>query len=235
MSIADKLVTIAENQQKVYDAAVKSEYDRFWDRVQQNGAKQNYGMAFSMSIFPRPAFDPKYDMNVTNAQYMFSYWSNYLYSEYGFELDLRNCGVNIDFSQSTSFQSTFQTNYQLVAVGLFDTRSAKSLANTFYYSTNLHTIEKLIVKDDGSQTFSNTFTNCAELKNITVEGTVGTSISFQWSPLTGDSIRSVVNALSTTATGQTATFRKTAKEAAFTADEWAALIATKSNWTFSLV
>jgi hypothetical protein len=31
------------------------------------------------------------------------------------------------------------------------------------------------------------------------------------------------------------TFNKTAKESTFTADEWAALIATKSNWTFSLL
>jgi hypothetical protein len=31
------------------------------------------------------------------------------------------------------------------------------------------------------------------------------------------------------------TFSKKAKEAAFTADEWEALIATKPNWTISLV
>ena len=31
MSIAEKLTTIAENEQKVYDAGQKSEYDRFWD------------------------------------------------------------------------------------------------------------------------------------------------------------------------------------------------------------
>jgi hypothetical protein len=71
---------------------------------------------------------------------------------------------------------------------------------------------------------------------IFVEGSViAVSINLQHSPLTKASFESVVAALSPTVTGQTATFSKKAKEAAFTADEWAALIATKSNWTFSLV
>ena len=34
MSIADKLTTIAENEQKVYDAGAKSEHDKFWDSYQ---------------------------------------------------------------------------------------------------------------------------------------------------------------------------------------------------------
>ncbi|MFR8974816.1 MAG: hypothetical protein ACLVG9_02365, partial [Eubacteriales bacterium] len=52
--------------------------------------------------------------------------------------------------------------------------------------------------------------------------------------LTKSSITSVINGLSDTVTGKTATFNQTAKEAAFTNEEWAVLIGTKPNWTFSL-
>ena len=52
--------------------------------------------------------------------------------------------------------------------------------------------------------------------------------------LTKSSITNIVNVLSPTVTGQTATFNKAAKEAAFTDDEWEELIATKPNWTFNL-
>ena len=44
----------------------------------------------------------------------------------------------------------------------------------------------------------------------------------------------IVAALSPTLTGKTTKFKKTAKEAAFTAEEWDVLIALRSNWTFSL-
>ena len=67
------------------------------------------------------------------------------------------------------------------------------------------------------------------------QGKINVSISFEWLALDKASTTSVVNALSSTATGQTATFNKTAKEAAFTDTEWSELIATKSNWTISLL
>ena len=44
----------------------------------------------------------------------------------------------------------------------------------------------------------------------------------------------IVAALSPTLTGKTIKFKQTAKEAAFTAEEWEQLIALKTNWTFNL-
>ena len=37
MSIAEKLITIAENEERVYESGKKAAYDRFWDVYQQNG------------------------------------------------------------------------------------------------------------------------------------------------------------------------------------------------------
>lgn len=228
------------------EAGKKAEYDAFWDRMQEYGNRTKYAMAFCMSIFPLPEFKPKYNMNVTDASYMFTYWTNNPGNHGYFEFDLQNCGVEIDFSQSTTFQSTFQTNYQLTAVGVFDTRSATALSNTFYYATGLHTIEKLMLKDDGSQKLTNTFTNCISLKNITIEGVIGFGgTNFQWSRnLSKASITSIINALSSTTSGLTVTLSKNAVNTAFatteggtdgsTSDEWKALVATKTNWTITL-
>ena len=85
--------------------------------------------------------------------------------------------------------------------------------------------------------FSNTFLYCADLEEIRfVENTIKDVISFEsCKKLSKSSTTSVINGLSDTVTGKTATFSQTAKEAAFTVEEWAQLIGTKPNWTISLV
>lgn len=78
------------------------------------------------------------------------------------------------------------------------------------------------------------FYNYIALKHIKVEGEFFEQVNFPRSPLTKESFTNIINALSSSATGKKAAFKKTAKEAAFTAEEWAALIATKPNWTITL-
>ena len=84
--------------------------------------------------------------------------------------------------------------------------------------------------------FNNTFLYCAVLEEIRfVENTIKEVISFEsCKKLTKASITSVINGLSDTVTGKTATFSQVAKEAAFAAEEWAELIGTKPNWTIAL-
>ncbi len=65
--------------------------------------------------------------------------------------------------------------------------------------------------------------------------TISHSLSFERLTLSKKSITSIINVLSDTAFEQTVTFKKTAKEAAFTDDEWTELTSTKPNWTFSLI
>lgn len=119
----------------------------------------------------------------------------------------------------------------IVDVNLSDTTTCTSM---FAFAMYLHTIPKLIVAEQN--TFDGAFQNCSRLVNITVEGTFGNNIDFQWSTkLSKASITSIINCLSITTTGKTVTFSKAAKETAFTADEWAALANTRPNWTITLV
>lgn len=65
MSIADKLTTIAENEQKVYDKGKadgkKAEYDNFWDNFQANVG--TYNNAFASSLWDDKCYNPKYPID----------------------------------------------------------------------------------------------------------------------------------------------------------------------------
>jgi hypothetical protein len=109
----------------------------------------------------------------------------------------------------------------------------------------LKTIE-IVRVNENTTSFSATFLNCHVLENVKFEGFIPKSISFASSKkLSKASITNVIEHLSPTATGQTATFAKYAVNKAFetsegandgsTSAEWNALIAPKSNWTISLV
>ena len=68
MSIADKLTQIAENEQAVFDAGKKSEYDTFWDSYQENGNKVAYRLAFFGSGWNDTTFHPKYPIKMYKGQ-----------------------------------------------------------------------------------------------------------------------------------------------------------------------
>ena len=110
-----------------------------------------------------------------------------------------------------------------------------SLDYAFFNDTKLKNILGVFDCTDCIR-FSNTFLYCADLEEIRfVENTIKEVISFEsCKKLTKSSITSVINGLSDTVTGKTATFNQTAKEAAFTNEEWAVLIGTKPNWTIAL-
>ena len=242
MSIAEKLTTVAENVPKVYASGKtagiaigkQAEYDTFWDSYQSAAKNQyrTYPAQFAGMGWDLNTFKPKYDIKPTNAYLLF--YNNYVFGDL-VEI-LNGLGISLDTSRITSAQYMFWLA-RFSRIGEIDLRNAQANAGatTQTFSTaNLITIDKLIVKD--SNIFaSNMFSGASSLANITIEGVVGDSISFKDSPLTKASITSIINALSSTATGKTATFKKTAKEAAFTDDEWAALIVQKTNWTISLV
>lgn len=227
MSISEKLDTITENFSKVYEAGKKSEYDAFWDAYQDYGKRTDYKVSFSGSGWNNSTFKPKYDISPTDAYMMFRY-SNIT----GDLVSLcEKNGINMDFSNCISLQYAFAI-CKIARVGAIQ-QTGVNVRDVFNNSPSIETIDKFIVKEE--QCFYNVFDNCNGLKNIIFEGVIGNSINLQWSPLTRESITNIIEHLSDSVTGQTVTFKKSAKEAAFTDDEWAELIAPKPNWTFSLI
>jgi hypothetical protein len=210
MTIAEKLQTIAENEQKVYDAGKQAEYDTLWDNLQQNGKRVHYEWAFAYSGWNDKNYNPKYPITPTNKSgmsYMF-FWN----------------------------------------VAITDTKvPITAFGNCFYAFGNcykLKRIPKLIFNNPID--INSMFYDCRVLEEINVEGEISLAINLQWSTkLTKASITSIISALSSTTTGLTATFSKTAVNNAFATSEgaadgsssaeWLALAGTKTNWTISLV
>ena len=201
---------------------VPDHYDAFWDAFQVNGTRTDYQHAFR-SGWTNDIFNPKYPLRPTNATSMFAATTITKH-------------IDVDTSACTVFDNMFSGAKSPTSIGIIDTRSATTLNQAFAYMDNLQTIEKLILKNDGSQTFSEQcFAWDGKLANIVIEGTIGNTVSFMGCyNITKASATSIINALSSTASGKKLSIQSSVKTR-FTSTEWDTLVATKPNWTISLL
>ena len=238
MSIAEKLTTIAENEQKVYDAGKKTQYDEFWASYMKTllngGSAQNL---FSGSGWNKDNFYPKYSMEpLSTATAMFSYFSWDSDAPY---LDLaqrlKDCGVTLDTSQATVVAQMFASAY-VTRIPKISVVGTTSLDRVFR-GTKAVTLDELELKEDGTNTFNNIFQNCSALENIVITGTIGQngfSVS-DCTKLTKDSLLSIISALkdySANASGTTHTVTLGATNLAKLTEAEKA-IATQKGWTLA--
>ena len=142
--------------------------------------------------------------------------------------DGANAGQNIFYSSSVT-----DTKVPIYA--------NSDLGGCFYWWRKGVTINKLVVQE--STTYKLTFVDCNALKNITIEGVIGQNFDIGDSPLTTESIVSIMEHLSDTASGKTLTlntdavdnmiFPHTSAQSGATYNSWDELVASKSNWTIS--
>ena len=147
MSINEKMVTIAENEQKVFNAGKKAEYDRFWDICQDYGNRRHYTGAFGYQTWTDETFQPKYPIiNDFEATQMFGYATlitkinvpivqNAANGTYMF----RNCSnlvtiLSLDISNVTNTSNAFVQCRNLVDINFVGTINADI---SFQWSTNL--------------------------------------------------------------------------------------------------
>lgn len=230
MTTAEKLTKVAENRQKLFDAGKQAELKALWDILQDYGNRTTYNYAFNVPYWNDETFYPQHDFKVVGiAQHMF-----YRIGVTNLKERLEECGVSLDFSEATNMTYIF-SSVNTVAVPEVSFVNVVSLEGAYGWSPKLEEIENIILREDGTNTFVSTFKTSKALKKVKFTGVIGNDIDFASCPLEKASFESVVSALSETTTGKTVTFKESAKTAAFTDEEWAALIATKPNWTFSLV
>lgn len=192
MTIEDKLTAIANSVPLVYDAGKKAEYDSFWMQYQQGGKRTEYDFAFAGGGWNNTTFKPKYDIVVKTQSHMFSDCS--IKNLKGI---LDTLGINFDTSGMTSTSYILQgsTITHFPAISLI---SAPKVPYLFYSCNALQHIEKVILKDDGSQEFTEnySFGKLNALSYIRFEGKIGKSISFAGSPLlTSESVQSIIDHL----------------------------------------
>lgn len=121
MSIAEKLTTIADNQQAVFDAGIKSEYDRFWDLHQDYGKPTGYSNKFF--AWKAANYKPKYPIIVTansSSQSCFAYCG------------ITDTLVDITFSKGCDVQYFFQQCTSLKTVRKITCDKTSKLTSLFY-------------------------------------------------------------------------------------------------------
>lgn len=194
MTISDKLTTIAENEQKVYDTAYSNgrqdEYHDFWTSAFSNTYQSNKyqfaGRCWNDNTFNPP---PK-KLKVYNAQRMFCECAiknlKEIFERNQFSLDTSGCFV---------FDSCFYFT-SLTHIPAFDMHKASSADSMFAHSQQLHTIDELILPENGLKIASAIFDSCPALQNITISGKFKTNISFSaCTKLTHKSLISILDSL----------------------------------------
>lgn len=230
-------------QQGVADGK-QAEHNAFWDEYLNPKGYTTLSYRFAGNGWTDTTFRPPMGTVITsancNSKTATQMFQGTLITDLKGICEARN--ITLDFSATTGFSQVF-CDCELTAVPTIDTRSASSINNLFWNPKKLVTVEKLILKSDGTQTCTKTFNGVSALQNIVIEGEFGNSVDVGTATLLSKaSITSIVNALSTTVSGMTLTLSKIAVETAFgstTANEWTALIAPKiapnGGWTITLV
>ena len=249
MSVAEKLTTIAENQQKVYDAGYAAgqaeggggdPWQGLRDLVASKTQMNSFFAYSSMAEFPS-GLDTS---NSTSFNSMFANCTNLVTSPvidtakgkdftnmYNGDSNLAGT-VELDLSSingSYTVSSLFQNCGKVEKVILKNARGIVNLIYTFFGCKSLVTIEGSIDLSATTST-NNAFARCDSLKDIRfVAGSIRVSISFSESEvLSNESTQSILDGLAdlTGVTTQTLTLHKNI----VLTDEQKATISSK-NWT----
>lgn len=233
---------IEQGKQEGIEEGKQAEYDKFWDNFQNYGNRTEYKESYQHEGWNDVTFRPKYDMNLTGARYMFSYDKITNLKQI-----LIDCGVTINFSKVSDLYYFAFDCKSLTHLPEIGSSKVINLQYSFYKNLNLESIDKVIISNDGKCTFNQTFHTCSKLQNVIFEGVIGQNgLDIQWSSkLNKESIRSIINCLSTTTSGLSITLSLTAVKKAFetssgandgnTSEEWLNLTSTKTNWAINLI
>ncbi len=228
--------SFSDKVNEVYDKGKYDEWSDFWDAFQENGARRNYDYAFRGKWWNDETFKPKYDLIIDHGVGCFTF-RNCAITD--LEAILKKQNVNLTFwggNCSECFNSS-----TITVMPELDVSEITSFYLFFAWCSKLHTIRKLTFKE--SQIISTgMFDGCTALTNLEIGGVIGNDFRIASSPLSKESIESIVNHLSDSVADKTATFKKTAVNNAFGinvddettyTEEWKTLRNSKTNWTFA--
>ena len=199
------LTTIAENEQRVYDAGIekgKNARDAEWWNTYltpiRTGKACNY--LFAGPAWNGHTFYPTEDIVIKdNSENLFNRFNWQFHSPViDLAQRLEECGVAvaIDLSQASNCSSTFYYAY-ISRIPKFICNGAKytTLILVFSNAKYLVTIDEWVIRDDGTNIFDRTFTGATALKNIKITGVIGRTISFSDCPLTIASLKNIISCL----------------------------------------
>ena len=246
MSIADKLQTIVENEQKVYNAGYEkgkaeggsdSYYDDFWDSFQDNGNRTDYRTSFTLKYWNETTFKPKYLIKPVGS-------ANSMFSQFNMQSTLQQSlfdftDVPIDVSEVTDAGGLF-ANACVTNLVLKFSESVKTLDNAFTKGQGggVAGMHLTLLVPNANCTWNNTFSYHRIVRLILLEGTVigKNGFNVQWATaLPKEDLIGILNALedktSDTSGTQWVVTLGTTNLAKLTDIEKA--IATEKGWTLA--
>lgn len=184
------LDTMASGINEVYEAGKKVQDATFWNEFQRNGQRTNYSYAFR--YWASQYIRPLNKIIIRNpVQYMCCDCKNLkeLEPEY-FDFsglvpnysDASNGDVYALYTRCTSLEIARDIGIPPCSYGW-----------TYAYCSNLHTIEIMRVNENSK--FDSCFAGASKLQNVTFEGVIGRSIAFSFSPLSVESMKSIITHL----------------------------------------
>lgn len=212
----------AEGNTRGYSLGTADEKQVWWEMITST---TNHEYRFRNTNWTNKPFDPPSAIKPAYAGSMFE-------NTVGLK---KLSNQQIDFSDCYGFNRIFSGS-QVEELPVIDmSKSTQTVQNIFNGASFLHTIEKIILKNGGSQTFNDAcFNNIPELQNVIFEGIFVSNISFaQSSKLTFDSLWSIIEALkdySGTGTTRTLTLHADSKAKLGVAD---IAYATNKGWTIA--
>ncbi|MBQ6998302.1 MAG: hypothetical protein IJN62_00745 [Clostridia bacterium] len=189
MSIADKLTTIAENEQKVYDKGVtdgNNEMDlKHLECITGNGKRTSWNYFLTGTDYTGYTFPATVKVSGNNRYY----FSNMFYDYRGTHLP-----ANIDLSGIA--ENTILTGWFTWSTKLVEIPDMGLPAVSFDSITACTALKKIeVIRCNGTNSVLQ-FSNCPNLEEIRIEGTIGKNVSFYNSPLlTYETLMSIINAL----------------------------------------
>lgn len=182
MSIAEKTTlisanntTIAENEQRVYDAGKTAEWGNIWYGIQNGGTRENYASVFRYVGWNDSNFKPRYIIKPTDATYMCANSSITTLPE----------GM-VNMSKCTAANYCFAWTYNMVNLTV-DFSSGTSMNYTF---NNCNAVSLDITLSEKYVNHTKTFANMSKLTNLKIRGVLAANnVDFSGSPLlTKDSL-----------------------------------------------
>lgn len=198
MTFEEKLIKIAEREKKVFDAGKAQSDSIFWNTFM---SMKSFTYAFynwNTDVF-KPNIDLAFKGDCSRAFY---YFNNDKTETVDMIEYLEKCGASLNFSNATGTLSYIFATSRITALPALDFSSITRFDGCFN-NCPIETIEKITLKADGSQVFTNTVFNCRAsnasdptLRNLTIEGKIGRDIWFNTCPhLTVESAKSVISCL----------------------------------------
>ena len=189
---------MASGVNEVYDAGKKERDKEWWDAYfapMREGKPTPY--MFAGGCWNGTTFYPTQDIKPSeNAMGLFNRFSWNVAPRIDLAQRLEDCGVIIDLSQCSTVANAFTYCYvtRLPRLNVNSTKYS-GLTELFNNAKLLVTIDEVVICNDGTNTFSSTFTGCSALKNVKFTGVIGRSISFSDCPLSLASMKSIISCL----------------------------------------